>query len=534
MIHGIILTDNTYNDNDYTVNRASGAHRIAHHLRQHRYNIEVVDYCLRFEYCELEQLLDKLISESTLFIGIGTNLFVDREEFNQSVEKIHQKWPNLPIVLGGANLLARDIPCVTYYLEGYAETAMLELLEVIKGKQDEDNLKFSNFVQDRKLIDANKDYPVKDTSDLSIEYLESDFITPNQTLGLETARGCIFKCSFCTYPLIGKTKADYVREIDNIVDEIKRNYDRYGVTRYVINEDTFNDRIEKLELLESGISKLPFDIQFTTYARLDLIRKKPESIDLLKSMGMRGVHFGIDTFSPTAGKIVGKGMTGERLKEAIIWWKEQMPEVATQCTMILGLPEDNEDYFELNQWFINESNVQFWSWVPLYITDLSKTIHTSEFSRNYAEHGLVYMSDEEIDQALAKEERSGIYAQRWQTYTNKSFRSKMIYWRNTKTGKNYFDMIEIAQQLHAQAPMRRISPWLAFDWASLGYSLDEMYHWGWNQIGPQVPTEDIDNGCAEHIARYKQKKLNFDYQTYYSKQTPQLIPLHELPTRNIA
>ena len=34
-------------------------------------------------------------------------------------------------------------------------------------------------------------------------------------LGLETARGCIFKCAFCNFGLIGKEKGTYERGTTN-------------------------------------------------------------------------------------------------------------------------------------------------------------------------------------------------------------------------------------------------------------------------------------------------------------------------------
>lgn len=526
MIHGVILTDNTYNNNNRTVNRASGAHRIAHHLRQHGYNIEIIDYCLRWNQAEIFKILDILITSGTLFLGIGSNLFLDRDEFNDTIIQIKQRYPSISIVLGGTNLLARNIPCIDYYVEGYAENSMLELLAVLSGNKPESALKFSDFATDRKFIDSNKDYPVHQTSDLSIRYLDSDFITPDQTLGIETARGCIFKCSFCTYPLIGKKQVDYVRDVDNIVNEIQTNYDQWGTTRYVINEDTFNDSIEKLELLEKGISKLPFRLEFVTYARLDLILAKKRSAELLRSMGLKGVHFGIDTFNSQAGKIIGKGVTGTKLKEGLLWWTETMPEVSTFCSIIVGLPEDNDDLFEHNKWFMN-TNVQSWTWVPLYITDLNKTIHSSEFSKNYKNYGLDYMSDSEIRQYLNKEEDSNFYSKNYQTYANKSLRQKMIFWKNLKTGMNYFTAVDLAQKLNDQATSRRVPPWLAFDWTSLGYSLDEMRNWGWHDVIPHVPESEIDQKVEHHISSYKTSKINFNYSQFYSGiKHKKIIPIY--------
>jgi len=396
------------------------------------------------------------------------------------------------------------------------------LMLVLQGKKTIDNLKFSDFAPDCRFIDSNKDYPVHNTSDLSIEYLPTDFITPDQTLGIETARGCIFKCSFCTYPLIGKKKIDYVRDEHNIIREIKQNYDLWGTTRYVINEDTFNDRIEKLAILADAISKLPFKIEIVTYARLDLILAQKKSVEYLRAIGLKGVHFGIDTFNSRAGKLIGKGLNGDRIKDGLLWWQESMPEVSTYCSVIVGLPSDDDDLFQHNEWFMS-SGIQSWTWVPLYITDMSKTLHLSEFSKNYRDYDLDIMTDSEIRPFLDLEEKKEMYNNRHQTYASRALRQKMIFWKNVKTGENYFTAVQLAQQLNDQAKTRRVSPWLAFDWASIGYKLEEIRKWGWHQVVPHVPTHEIDEKIQKHIEIYKNKKINFDYQSYYSSIRPKKI-----------
>ena len=148
-------------------------------------------------------------------------------------------------------------------------------------------------------------------------------------------------------------------------------------------------------MLEQAITSLSFRINFTAYARLDLILAKPRSVELLRNMGLQGIHFGVETFNKHAGRLIGKGLSGQRLKDGLVWWKEQMPEVATVCSMIVGIPGDTSDYHAENAWFAT-SGVDFWYWQPLYITKEDQTIHTSEFSRDYVKYGLEIMSNAEV------------------------------------------------------------------------------------------------------------------------------------------
>jgi len=519
MIHGIILTDNTFSNMDITCHRGSGAHKIATHLRNHGYNIETVDYCLSWTQEELELLLDKLISKDTLFLGIGSNLFLDRSHFDNNIRWFKNKYPKIAVILGGNQTLSRSTPGVDYYVEGYAENAILHLLEYLRGNINKNSIHWSANDEGKNLIDALSNYGQVDTKDLSIQYLPSDFLQPEQTLGLETARGCIFKCKFCTYPLIGKSKLDYIRDSATIVRELQQNYDQWGITNYLINEDTFNDSIEKLELLEKAITSLPFKINFTAYARLDLIVAKPHSIELLRNMGMKGVHFGIETFSKDAGKLVGKGFSGQRLKDGLLWWKEQTPDISTGCSLIVGLPGDTSDYHAENEWF-SDSGVDYWFWQPLYITKSQQFVYSSEFSKDYNKYGLEIMSDSEVSAEvrnlwkLEYKFTKNSHPFSYRPYLNENFRNKVNYWKDIKSGQNYFTALKLSCELNQSVKNQRVSPWTMFDYVSLGYKIEEIRTWG--KHIPAPPVHEIKIQADNRINEYKRKKIAYDYLEFYS------------------
>jgi len=300
MIHGIIITENAFMESDVGVVRGTGAHRIATHLREHGYCIEVVDFCLRWPTEQLLTLCERLIGSDTIFLGVGSNLFTIDSRLSDFLSQFRQRWPRVKLILGGNNLLSQDVANFDYLVEGYAEQAMPALLNWLQGRTDQAPV-FSDISPDVPLIDAVKHYGQYSTTDLSIKYLDSDFVSANESLSIETSRGCVFKCAFCTYPLIGKKKFDYMRDPATIVAELEENHSRWGTKLYIISEDTFNDRIEKLEILADAIDGLSFQPQFVTYARADLVFAQPRSMDLFKRIGVRGVHFGIETFTRSAG-----------------------------------------------------------------------------------------------------------------------------------------------------------------------------------------------------------------------------------------
>jgi hypothetical protein len=515
MVQILIIADNTYSSAHIGVNRAPGAHRIATHLRRHGYSVEVVDYILRWSLPEFQALCERVVDRQTLYLGIGASLFFDQPQINDMLAWFRQRYPDVPIVLGGSNIVYRDIHPVDYRLDGYAENAIVTLTRVIQGLEPESSLRY-RVLGDRRYVDCNGDYGTVDTSDLGIQYQESDFIMPTQSLGIETARGCIFKCAFCTYPLIGKKKLDYLRNPDNLAQELQRNYDQWGVTNYVINEDTLNDSPQKLEQLEKAISRLPFRIQFVAYARLDLILAHPHTLELLRSMGMRGVHFGIETFNSRAAKILGKSSDIQRIKDGLLWFRAQAPEINMQCSHILGLPEDTDDPWDSLAWY-HTSGIDFPYFNPLYLTDVNQVINTSQFSRNYRHYGFELMTEDEIraeyEQGIADPRdhmhiRNAIFL----VHNNRNELQKLLYWKNVRTGDNYFKASRTSMRIQEAAVERKIMSWTLFEYMTLGYPIEQCRTWNAHQSGANpLPEQELVDRSQRFIADYKQKKLQHDY-----------------------
>jgi len=520
----LILADNTFSDVDDMVMRGTGAHKIATHLRSHGWRVEVVDFILRWELGEFQELCQSLVGPDTLMLGVSSNLFTDRDSFNSKLRWFKETYPHISIVLGGNNLLGREMEPVDYMVEGYAESAMLALLDFLSGKIARNQVKWSKFTDAVALIDATVDYPHNDTHDLTIRYQPSDFIMPHETLAIETARGCIFKCKFCTYPLIGKKKTDFLRHPANLRDELLRNYETHGVTNYIIAEDTFNDSVEKLENLAEAISQLSFRPQFASFIRFDLVCSKPQTLDLLRAIGLRAAHFGIETFNNEDGKLIRKGMDAEKIKEGLLWWAQEAADIATHVGMIFGLPNCDEETARRDNEWLATSGINWWSWSALWITDTTKTIHTSEFSHDYKKYGYELMSDSEIDFALEQQRIKQGAMDNFFHYNTKSFRQKMTYWKHQQNGQNFFTAADLCNELNANSRTRRLGGFHVFTRAGLGYDINEVMKWGYFDVDPPVPQADMKMRTNQLIQDYIQKKLDFEY-------TYNILP--QMPTRKI-
>lgn len=366
--------------------RAAGAYRMRTWLKRNNYNIEVIDFFDHFSDKELFNLCKKFINDNTLFVGVSTTFFSSTDRINSLFGIIKTYYPDVKTVIGGTE---GDLPGlittnVDRYFWGYAEDAFLHYLDFLSRKRNDD-LKWFKY-KDSLAINSEQGFK-NDSSDLSIEWEKNDLLNKN-LLPLEISRGCIFRCRFCQYPLLGKKKNDYIRYEENLADEIKRNYEFWGINNYSFSDDTFNDNIIKLEHVANAIVKSGVKITYSCYLRADLLAKFPEMAPILYETGNIAGHFGLESMNENAKKAIGKGMDNEQQFEAIRHLKSFGP-YWSFTGMIVGLPGESIDsIIKSQEWLLKQNKEVFddWSWFPLIIRKNAVT-RKSEFDINYEKWG---------------------------------------------------------------------------------------------------------------------------------------------------
>ena len=367
--------------------RGYGAHRLASHLRTHGYSVLVIDFSLALQFETWKEICKYAIGSNTLFLGFSTtwwpyrNPDQDNPFINPSVnmadtliDNFKKEMPddrtltydaangtvdrwieeakkyneNIKVLIGGAKIdWYRDFPA-DYFFSGLSETQIIDFLT-------EELRIWPRYIKH----DTHADHHRWDWLHSSTRYTDLDSIVPGEVLTLETARGCKFKCSFCSFPLIGQKKiADYTKTEETLYRELLENWEKWGVTDYWIADDTFNDNTEKLRMFHKITKRLPFDLNYRAYLRLDVMAMHPEQIGLLYESGIKNCWFGIETFHPEAAKAIGKGMPEEKRKQALydmqkVWGND----VAVASGYIVGLPHEPVDHiYKQAEWFMEDNN----------------------------------------------------------------------------------------------------------------------------------------------------------------------------------
>jgi radical SAM superfamily enzyme YgiQ (UPF0313 family) len=357
--------------------RPIGAYQLASILRSNGYSVQVIDFfpdILKKGVHVVHEIIKKYVNKDTIWVGFSSTFLYDilgnrksgaiftADEFlsiRNSVREINQE---TKFVLGGGKSLYRDpsnviirndiknklgkekISCSDYfdcYIEGYSDSSVVKYTMFCQKnnpflsyqKNDDGSI---SIVNDHKAISF-------DFSNYNFNWHNDDYIFKNEALPIEISRGCIFKCSFCSFPLNGKKKLDYLKSPEILIDHFLNNYEKYGTTDYIYMDDTHNDSVDKLEILyEKVYSKLPFKIKFGTYLRLDLLAAHPHTIDLLKESGIDAAFFGIESLNYPSAKSIGKGIKPEKIIETLDKIRNAWPEATLQAGFIIGLPYETE------------------------------------------------------------------------------------------------------------------------------------------------------------------------------------------------
>lgn len=420
--------------------------RLAQELRNNGFEVLVIHNLEMFSKSELYQFLQSTISDQTLFLGINNFMYSDpftegiktnvpsiahsmlpypdatNQDFKSFVSSLN---PKVKLVLGGPKStdspLCRDFDFVVL---GYADVSVVNLARHLRDGThlDKSYRSLNGFT----VVDDSK-APTFDFENHSTHLLEQDIVYPSEPLPIEIARGCIFNCAFCSYPLNGKKKFDYGRSAEKIYQEFIYNYEKFGTTKYMFVDDTFNDTVEKIEMMLDISSKLPFELNYWAYIRLDLVAAKIQTADMLFRSGLRTMFCGIESWNPETGKIIGKKADAESHIKTIKHINNVSDnQIFIDLGFIIGLPKETVssqrrtfDYFDAADMDVNVA-----IFAPLYLKNLRDTnpMFASKISRDPTKYGYEIIG-QRLDELLWKNEHMDVY-QAWELHTEAMSRFK--------------------------------------------------------------------------------------------------------------
>lgn len=414
----LIFTDATTN---MTFARTAGPYRIATALRDKGYQTQVVEFFASLSLREIEQVFDRYLDKNTLFVGFSTTFFRANknkvkycystnnkerftEDFPQEQEFIDEvfrlarkKSPNIKFVMGGGKAIFQGAPQIDFWVTGFADSAVVALADHLSGRSL-NSLKASTVEGGGQLIESNSSYVFEEFPSARIDYHESDHIMHQESLPIETARGCAFRCAFCHFPFNGKGKNDHLKSPEVLREEMVSNYERFGTQRYILADDLFNDSLAKVESFHKMFTSLPFELEWTSFLRVDIFYGKPAMRELLLEMGLTSCFIGIETLNQAVGRKVGKGLAPEKTIELLHWLRELWGnKVKIESGFIVGLPGEERASIEKTfDWIMEKDNpLDSWTFYPLTIRSPkdSRRLFYSPIDAQPEKYGYNFASD---------------------------------------------------------------------------------------------------------------------------------------------
>jgi len=378
----------------------AGTYKVATEIRKAGYTCQVVDLFSFYSNEQLTKIVDKFCTKETVLVGFSCTLMEKRingqvfnfgrptEDFEALVEYIKTKNNKVKICLGGARMTKFSYwRGVDYVIINKGDTAIIALLNHLTHNTD---LKISA-QHHANVIDGN-DYFYTQTefSTSSIIYTNEDIIFHGESLPIEIARGCIFKCAFCHFDLIGKKIGDWQKTEESIKYELIRNYELFGTTHFMFTDELINESLPKMQMLHKVMTSLPFKATYTSYARIDLIHRYPEMRELLLESGAGSLAFGIETFNSYAGKKIGKGLDPVKVKETLEYCAETWKgKIITSSNFIVGLPGETEQSIWETVDYLTSKNcpLDVFGFLPLYIRENEDGRESSAIDKNPEKFG---------------------------------------------------------------------------------------------------------------------------------------------------
>lgn len=376
--------------------RSLGVYKIAHLLRSHNWDTEVIDYATLFSLEQLQTLCKSRITRETKFVGFGKLFDVWPPIMEQFAGWLKKTYPWLVLLSGSQYHKDYSSQHVDYYISGYAETALIHLLKYLFSNGTAPMLAL-NSNSSRKIIDANVFYPSTSGDDLSVSYEDRDFILPNEWLAIEFSRGCKFACAFCDFPFLN-VKGDPSRSQLSAQQQLQETYDRFGVHKYTVSDSTFNDRTEKITKFADVVERLNFETFFSGYIRADLLISRPRDREELSRMNFRGQYYGIESFNAKSTKSIGKGMHPDQIKQGLLEVKNYYQTTGNkrynaQISLIAGLPYETPETLKEGLQWVEDNWVSQPYGISPYMILLDKT-KTSKISKQYEDYGYQSMEDD--------------------------------------------------------------------------------------------------------------------------------------------
>ncbi|MQA28215.1 MAG: radical SAM protein [Luteitalea sp.] len=263
-------------------------------------------------------------------------------------QHIKQAYPELPLIVGGIHPssypehVLHSCPA-DYIVRGEGERPLVALLEALEGKRGLDTVPGLGYWHEG-VIRLNPDLglasidEVENLPDPAYDLLPAEIY---ETLSIESARGCKFKCTFCSTKFLGSWRGvsaeNFVNRLERLMPYVERT--RYGVFSFI--DDLYTLDIERVPRITELILQRGLKVEATLDARAtDIIRGRvAEALAPITNHMLIGAECGYDE----GLKKIAKGCTTQVLERAAAILNDVGLSRQVVFSFVIGFPFETRD-----------------------------------------------------------------------------------------------------------------------------------------------------------------------------------------------
>lgn len=310
-------------------------------------------------------------------VGLQCNFTTERYRTLELAQRVRRELPNAFILVGGHDASREPEwfhrPEVDAVAVGDGEEVMLPLVDALDRGADPATAPGLRLHRDGEQIATGIAPARRDLDELPMparhlisHYADQYYINFRKPLALlETARGCPFKCNFCS---VWKFHESTFRE--KSPERVVRELQDIEAPNVFITDDIFwldRRRGEEMarQIQAAGIKKY-----FTVQTRTDIICKFPHLIEMWKDCGDLAIFLGVEAVTDEGLERVNKKNTADNNRRALEILKDLG--VGFTPNFIVDPAWDREDFARLREWITEAGayNSGFSVLTPLPGTDL--------------------------------------------------------------------------------------------------------------------------------------------------------------------
>ena len=353
-------------------------------LTKHGFSSSIVDANVLRVSCE--KTAEGIVSANPLYVGItaSTNTIHDAAQLAKRIKDTNK---DIIVLIGGAHVSAVPEETMNMFGEfdigvlGEAELTIVELVKALKRNSDLSGIAGLilrrtgglHKTEKRNFIENLDELPLPawDMLPNLVKYYQPAVTNYKKfpSASIVTSRGCPGKCVFCDRSIFGNLCRAHSAEY--VVGMMKRLNKDYGITDFDICDDnfvTFKSRLKTIcEILLRENSKFAW----SCLARVDMVDR--ERLQLMKDAGCWQINYGIESGSQKVLDILQKGVTLEKIENAVRLTKKAG--ISVKGFFMLGCFGETEDSIRETIAFIKKidlDDIRFTYFTPLPGSDSYK------------------------------------------------------------------------------------------------------------------------------------------------------------------